>query len=72
MINPITEVRALARAALADPVPADHTEPDRAFRLRVVALQRRVSGGILAPTVTQLVWSLGMLFLLPPALARFS
>jgi membrane protease YdiL (CAAX protease family) len=38
----------------------------------VVALQRRVTGGILAPTITHLLWSLGMLFLLPPALATFS
>lgn len=34
----------------------------------VVGLQRRVTGGILGPTITHLVWSLGMLFLLPPAL----
>jgi len=31
----------------------------------VVGLQRRVTGGILGPIVTHLVWSLGMLFLLP-------
>jgi membrane protease YdiL (CAAX protease family) len=31
----------------------------------VVGLQRRVTGGILGPTVTHLTWSLGMLFLLP-------
>lgn len=31
----------------------------------VTGLQRRVTGGILGPTITHLVWSLGMLFLLP-------
>lgn len=35
----------------------------------VVALQRRSSGGVLAPIVTHLVWSLGMLFLLGPTLS---
>lgn len=34
----------------------------------LVGLQRRATGGFLAPTVTHLVWSLGMLFLLPGAL----
>lgn len=34
----------------------------------VVALQRRATGGFLAPTITHLVWSLGMLFLLGPTL----
>ncbi len=34
----------------------------------LTALQRRVTGGILAPIVTHLVWSLGMLFLLPAVL----
>jgi membrane protease YdiL (CAAX protease family) len=38
----------------------------------VVGLQRRVTGGILGPTVTHLTWSLGMLFLLPPVLDRLS
>jgi membrane protease YdiL (CAAX protease family) len=37
----------------------------------VVGLQRRVTGGILGPIVTHLTWSLGMLFLLPRALAAF-
>ena len=37
-----------------------------------VGLQRRVTGGILGPTITHSVWSLGMLFLLPPALAACS
>lgn len=32
----------------------------------VVGLQRRVTGGVLASTITHLTWSLGMLFLLPP------
>jgi membrane protease YdiL (CAAX protease family) len=35
----------------------------------VTALQRRVTGGILGPVITHLVWSLGMLFLLPPMLS---
>jgi uncharacterized protein len=35
----------------------------------VVGLQRRVTGGILGPTITHLTWSLGMLFLLPPVLS---
>lgn len=34
----------------------------------VVALQRRATGGLVAPVVTHLTWSLGMLFLLPPTL----
>lgn len=34
----------------------------------VTALQRRVTGGILGPTITHLVWSSGMLLLLPPVL----
>ena len=38
----------------------------------VVGLQRRVTGGILGPIITHLTWSLGMLFLLPHALAAFS
>ena len=38
----------------------------------VVALQRRVTGGILGPIITHLTWSLGMLFLLPPVLDRLS
>jgi membrane protease YdiL (CAAX protease family) len=38
----------------------------------VVAFQRRVTGGILGPTVTHLTWSLGMLYLLPPVLDRLS
>lgn len=38
----------------------------------VVAFQRRVTGGILGPAITHLVWSLGMLYLLPPVLDRLS
>lgn len=34
----------------------------------VTGLQRRVTGGVLGPIITHLVWSLGMLFLLPPTL----
>jgi membrane protease YdiL (CAAX protease family) len=34
----------------------------------VAGLQRRVSGGVLAPAVTHVTWSLGMLLLLPPLL----
>lgn len=34
----------------------------------VTGLQRRVTGGILGPTLTHLTWSLGMLLLLPPVL----
>jgi membrane protease YdiL (CAAX protease family) len=33
-MNPATELRAFVRAALVDPVPRDHTEPDWAFRRR--------------------------------------
>ncbi|MGM0386404.1 MAG: CPBP family intramembrane glutamic endopeptidase [Actinomycetota bacterium] len=38
----------------------------------LVGLQRRVTGGVLGPIVTHLTWSLGMLFLLPPALNLWS
>ena len=34
----------------------------------ILGLQRRVSGGILAPTITHVTWSLIMLFALPPIL----
>jgi hypothetical protein len=34
----------------------------------VTAVQRRVTGGLVAPTVTHVTWSLGMLLLLPPLL----
>ncbi len=33
-------------------------------------LQRRASGGILAPMITHLVWSTVLIFVLPPLLAR--
>ena len=36
----------------------------------VLALQRRASGGILAPIITHVTWSLLMLFLLPPLFAH--
>lgn len=35
----------------------------------VVALQRRASGGVLAPILTHITWSLSMLFVLPPLFA---
>ena len=35
----------------------------------LVGLQRRVSGGVLAPMLTHVTWSLGMLFILPPLMA---
>jgi membrane protease YdiL (CAAX protease family) len=34
----------------------------------VVGLERRASGGILAPAITHITWSLSMLLLLPPLL----
>lgn len=34
----------------------------------VVGLQRRVTGGVLGPIITHLIWSLSMLFVLPPLL----
>ncbi len=34
----------------------------------VVALQRRVTGGVLGPMITHVTWSMGMLFVLPPLL----
>jgi uncharacterized protein len=35
----------------------------------VVGLQRRASGGVLAPILTHITWSLSMLFMLPPIFA---
>ena len=32
----------------------------------LVGLQRRVTGGVLAPMLTHVTWSMGMLFILPP------
>lgn len=37
----------------------------------VTGMQRRVTGGLLGPIITHLVWSLGMLLLLPGALDLF-
>ena len=38
--QPGHELRAFVRAALVDPVPRDHTEPDWAFRRRRVGGRR--------------------------------
>ncbi len=38
----------------------------------LVGLQRRVSGGVLAPMLTHVTWSLGMLFILPPLMAALA
>ncbi|MGH3369364.1 MAG: CPBP family intramembrane glutamic endopeptidase [Nocardioidaceae bacterium] len=38
----------------------------------LVGLQRRVSGGVLAPMLTHVTWSLGMLFTLPPLMAALA
>lgn len=38
----------------------------------VTGLQRRVTGGVLAPIVCHLTWSLGMLFALPPLFQLFT
>ena len=35
----------------------------------VVGLQRRVNGGVLAPMITRVTWSMGMLLLAPPIMA---
>jgi uncharacterized protein len=35
----------------------------------LVGLQRRVSGGVLAPMLTHVTWSLGMLLVLPPIIS---
>ena len=50
VINPVSEVRAFVRAALVDPVPRDHREPDRAFRRRrlVAVVTLLVGAGVLA------------------------
>jgi membrane protease YdiL (CAAX protease family) len=50
VINPVAEVKAFVRAALVDPVPRDHTEPDWAFRRRrvVAVLTLLVGAGVLA------------------------
>lgn len=36
----------------------------------VVGLQRRVTGGVLGPMITHIIWSMGMLLLLPPVLGK--
>lgn len=48
-MNPVTELHAFVRAALVDPVPRDHTEPDSAFRRRrvVAGITLLVGAGIL-------------------------
>lgn len=38
----------------------------------LVGLERRVTGGILAPMITHVIWSTGMLLILPPLLAWLS
>jgi hypothetical protein len=38
----------------------------------LVGLQRRVSGGVLAPILTHVTWSMGMLFILPPLMAALA
>ena len=49
-VKPFSELRAFFRAALVDPVPRDHTEPDGAFRRRriVVAVTLVVGALVLA------------------------
>lgn len=52
-MNPVTELRAFVRASLVDPVPRDHTEPDRSFRRRrVVASVTLLVGAVI------LTWAL--------------
>lgn len=38
----------------------------------LVGLQRRVSGGVMAPMLTHVTWSTGMLFILPPLMAALA
>lgn len=38
----------------------------------IVGAQRRVTGGVLGPMITHVIWSLSMLFILPPLLAALS
>lgn len=38
----------------------------------LVGLQRRVTGGVLAPIITHLTWSLSLLFILPPLLSALT
>ena len=53
MINPVEEVLAFFRAALVEPVPRDHSEPDSAFRRR-----RWVAAGTLLVGAGVLAWAL--------------
>ncbi len=53
MINPLTELRGFARAALVVPVTRDHTESDRAFRRR-----RIVSALTLVLGAVTMTWAL--------------
>src|SRR4051812_16616468 len=48
-VNPLTELRAFLRAALVDPVPRDHSEPDATFRRRrvVAVVTLLVGAGVL-------------------------
>ncbi len=45
MIHPIRELQAFARAALFDPVPRDHRQPDAALRRRRVVAALTLVGG---------------------------
>lgn len=38
----------------------------------LTGLQRRVTGGVLAPMLTHVTWSMGMLFILPPLMSALS
>ena len=38
----------------------------------LVGAQRRVSGGVLAPMLTHVTWSLGMLLILPPLMSALA
>lgn len=38
----------------------------------LVGLQRRVTGGVLAPVLTHITWSLGMLLVLPPLMSALA
>jgi membrane protease YdiL (CAAX protease family) len=48
-LNPVAELSAFVRAALVDPVPRDHSEPDAAFRRRrvVAVVTLLVGAGVL-------------------------
>ncbi|NHA66580.1 CPBP family intramembrane glutamic endopeptidase [Phycicoccus flavus] len=48
-MNPVGELRAFVRAALVDPVPRDHSQPDSAFRRRrvVAAVTLLLGAGLL-------------------------